>query len=221
MKVRQRLNERFWKVVILALATMPLCSNAQTGFEGSVSMTMQVKDQTIPVTYALKGHKARIEMQTLGRTNVILMDLDTSTETILIPELKAYAVHLSAKPVAAAAKPPKITALGKTETVAGYTCQDYSLESEKYSGTACMSKEFGDNPMADAMSGPLGGALGGDQALKEAGMPLKINLTFRDGEKAGDTAKAEVTKVTPGPQDDAEFSVPEGWHKLSGLPGMQ
>ena len=188
-------------------------------------MTMQTKGQSFPVNYAIKGHKARVEMQTLGHTSVILMDFDSHTQTVLIPELKSYMVHAGDRPGASqgassTATTLKVTSLGTTQILAGHTCQDYRLESEKYSGTACMTKEFGNNPLADVMNDSLGHALSGDEALKKAGMPLKVTLTFKDGGRQGDTATAEVTKIEPGALDDAEFSVPDGWHKLSGLSGM-
>jgi hypothetical protein len=219
---RQRVNGVAGCLLFLAMVAVPVGAGAQAGFEGAVSMTMQIKGQSFPVDYSLKGHKARVEMQTTGRKNVILLDLDARTQTILIPEMKAYAVHTGAGPSAmSTAAPPKITALGTTETVAGHSCDDYRIESEKYSGTACLTKDFGDNPLAEAMSSPMGNAFNADETLKKAGMPLKMNLTFKDGDQQGDTATVEVTKIAAGPIDDARFSVPDGWHKLSGLPGLQ
>jgi hypothetical protein len=192
------------------------------GFEGAVSMTMHASGQTIPVDYAIKGHKARVEMHTSGRTNVILIDLDAHTQTILIPELKAFAVHNGdASTNLSANTPPKVTDLKTTGTVAGYSCREYKVETEKYSGVACMTKEFGENPLTDTLSGPVGRALKGDETLKKAGMPLKVDITFKEGEKQGDKATVEVTKVSPGPVDEAQLNVPDGWHKLSGLPGMR
>jgi hypothetical protein len=209
----------FWLAGWMALA--PLGLTAQ-GFEGAVSMTMHASGQTIPVDYAIKGHKARVEMHTSGRTNVILIDLDAHTQTILIPELKAFAVHTGETPTALSSNtPPKVTDLGSTETIAGHSCEEYKVETDKYSGIACMTREFGENPLTDTLSGPLGRALKGDEELKKAGMPLKVDLTFKEGEKQGDKATVEVTKVSPGPVDEAQFVVPDGWHKLSGLPGMQ
>lgn len=206
--------------LLLAVAMAPLCAVAQTGFEGAVSMTMQARGQTFPVDYEIKGHKARVEMRMETRTNVILLDLDAHTQTILIPESKAYAVHNGNVPGAMATPtPPKVTDLGTSETVAGHRCENYSLESEKYSGTACMTKEFGENPLAEAMNGPLGGAMSGDDVLKKAGMPLKLKVTFKEGGREGETATVEVTKVSPGPLSDSQFNVPDGWTKLSGLPG--
>ena len=199
----------------------PRYAVAQAGFEGAVSMTMQANGTTIPVDYEIKGHKARIEMQTTLRTNVILIDLDAGTQTILIPELKAYAVHTgTATTGMSAGATPTLTDLGTSETVAGHLCENYKLESVKYSGTACMTREFGDNPLAEALNGPLGGAMSGDEALKKAGMPLKMKLAFKQGKREGETAAVEVTKVAPGPLSDAQFAVPDGWKKLSGLPGM-
>jgi hypothetical protein len=208
-----------WLAALVALA--PVGSKAQ-GFEGAVSMTMHASGQTIPVDYAIKGHKARVETHTTGRTNVILIDLDAHTQTILIPELKAFAVHTGETETALSANtPPRVTALGTTETVAGYKCEEYKVETLKYSGIACMTKEFGENPLTDTLSGPLHGALKGDETLKKAGMPLRVDLTFKEGSREGDKATVEVTKVTPGPVDEAQLDVPDGWHKLSGLPGMQ
>lgn len=185
---------------------------------------MRTKDQTIPLVYALKGHKVRLEMQAMGRTNVILLDLEENTQTILIPELNAYAVHASKAPAAgtaAAAAALKVVDLKTTDTVAGHGCENYHLENEKFSGTACLTKEFGENPLADAMDGPLGAQLKGADTLRKAGMPLKMVLTFKEGTRQGEQTSVEVSKVAPGPVQDSVLSVPAGWHKLNGLPGLQ
>jgi hypothetical protein len=211
----------FWLAMLASLAPMTMKAQA-TGFEGAVSMTMQASGQTIPVDYEIKGHKARLEMHSSGRTNVILIDLDAQTQTILIPELKAFAVHAGENPGTTAANtPPKVTDLGTTASVAGYTCEQFKVETEKYSGVACMTKQFGENPLTDTLSGPLHGAMKGDDVLRKAGMPLKVDITFKEGDKQGETASVEVTKVSPGPVDGSQLTVPDGWHKLSGLPGMQ
>jgi Domain of unknown function (DUF4412) len=219
--VEEGLKRSIWLALLMALAPMGLRAQG-SGFEGAVSMTMHASGQTIPVDYAIKGHKARIEMHTTGRTNVILIDLDAHTQTILIPELKAFAVHTGDSETAlSSTAPPKVTDLGTTETIAGHGCEEYKVETEKYSGIACMTKEFGENPLTDTLSGPLHGALKGDQTLRKAGMPLKVDITFKEAGKQGDKAMVEVTKVSPGPVDEAQLTVPDGWHKLSGLPGMQ
>jgi hypothetical protein len=217
------LNKGFWLAGCLALASMGwMGPTAQAqAFEGAVSMTMHASGQTIPVDYAVKGHKVRVDIHMSERTNTVLLDLDAHTQTILIPELKAYAVHSGTTQSAlSSATPPKVTDLGTTETIAGHTCSDYKLESDKYDGTACMTKEFGVNPLTDMVDGPLAGALKGDDTLKKTGMPLRMSITFKEGEKQGDKASMEVTKVSPGPVEEAQFEVPDGWHKLTGLPGM-
>ena len=196
------------------------CEAQAQGFEGAVSMTMHAGGQTIPVDYSIKGHKARVALQMSGRTNTVLIDLDAHTQTILIPELKAYAVHNGETPAAlTSSTPPKVTLLDTKETVAGHSCDDYRIVTDKYDGVACMSKEFGDNPLTDAINGPLGRALKGDETLRKAGMPLKMSLLFKEGDKQGEKATMEVTKVAAGPVDASEFVIPDGWHKLSGLTG--
>jgi hypothetical protein len=65
----------------------------------------------------------------------------------------------------------------------------------------------------------MGSALNGDETLKKAGMPLKMSITFKDGNRQGEKATMEVTKVSPGPIEEAQVEVPAGWHQLTGLPG--
>jgi hypothetical protein len=214
------LRRKSWLAgIFLLTSTWGIAQTA--GFEGSVEMTMHTNGETIPVTYALKGHRVRVEMHAMGRTNVILIDLVADTQTILIPELRSYAVHVSKVPAAEPATTLKVADLKTTDTVAGHICENYHLENEKFSGTACMTKEFGENPLTDAMEGPLGAQLKGDETLRKAGMPLKMVLTFKEGKKQGEQASVEVSKVAPGPIEDSALIVPDGWHKLSGLPGLQ
>lgn len=213
------MNRGFWLAGLMAMAPVSLRAQAK-GFEGSISMTMQAGGQTIPMDYKLKGHKARVELHMPSRNNIVLIDLDAHTQTILIPEFKAYAVHNGdAASSIASATPPTVTDLGTTEKIAGYTCEDYKLAAEKYEGTACMTKEFGENALTDSMNGPLGSTLK-DEALRKAGMPLKLDIAFKETGKLGDKASMEVTKVAPGPVEEADFEIPDGWHKLNGLPGM-
>jgi hypothetical protein len=204
------------------LATTATGWRAQAqGFEGTVSMVMNMGGEPIPVDYALKGHKARLELQMASRTNTVIIDLDARTQTILIPEVKAYAVHSGDAPSQIAnASPIKVTDLGTTETVAGHSCEDYRLDTDKYAGSACMTKEFGENPLTDTLNGPLGHALKGDETLKKAGMPLKLSITFKEGAHKDEKTTMEVTKVVPGPVDAAQFEIPDGWRKLNGLPGL-
>jgi hypothetical protein len=215
------LKRRILLLGLMAIAPMAWRAQAQ-GFEGAMSMTMQTSGQTIPVDYAIKGHKVKVDVHMAGRTTTLLLDLDAHTQTILIPEVKAYVVHSGEAPSPiSAATPPKVTGLGTTETVVGHTCEDYKLESDKFSGTACMTKEFGVNPMAFGMNGPLGSAFKGEETLQKAGMPLKMSITFKEAARQGEKATIEVTRVAPGPVDEAEFEIPAGWNKLSGLPGVQ
>lgn len=204
---------------VTLIAAMGWRAQAQE-FEGAVSMTMQASGQTIPVDYSVKGHKVRVDLHLTSAVNTVLIDLDANTQTILIPELKAYAVHSgkSASPISSAT-PPKVTDLGTKDNVAGHACENYRLVADKYEGTACMTKEFGVNPLADAINGPMGSALKGDETLKKAGMPLKMSITFKDGNRQGEKATMEVTKVSPGPIEEAQVEVPAGWHQLTGLPG--
>ena len=206
-------------IVVLAAAQ---CAVGQSGsFEGVMKMTLQAQGQTVPFTYAVKGHKVRMEMQSAARTNVILIDLDAHTQTILVPELNAYAVHTGDTPSGVAqGAPPKITDLGTSETIAGHKCENYSMESDKYSGTFCMTKEFGANPFGNALGGP---ALRSLEDLQKAGMPLKVSLIPHgndSGTNAGGKTEMEVTQIIPGPVDDAQFTVPEGWHAMQDLPKM-
>ena len=91
--------------------------------------------------YAIKGTRNRIEARIpqgdarpgLLETSVTIMDLSSGTTTMLFPQTKTYMTMNWAEMAEDMNKGdekdspidfPKVTSTGKTETIAGYTCDD-------------------------------------------------------------------------------------------------
>jgi Domain of unknown function (DUF4412) len=115
--------------VATPLALSALCAlPAAAQFEGTVTWKME-KGQ-MAQTY--KGMMVRTEMTGEGgRQGVMIMDHTARTMTMLMPEDKMYMVmNLKDMSDREDRKPPKLTDMGKTETIAGKTCHVYRYAKE-------------------------------------------------------------------------------------------
>ena len=202
-------------------------------------------DQPIEIRYAIKGTRTRIETQ-LSRGGLqmgaMLMDLSTGTQTMLMPQTKTYIDMNLAEMAGKMAKEvgkdssgdfPKVTSTGKTETIAGFTCQHW-LVGDEQNMDICMAKGLG------YFGG--GGQSGGifDQ-LKNLALGEKIKsqiaanpefakfveggafpLKMAQVENGQSKTIMEVTSVERKPLDDSLFTVPADYKKMEipGLPGI-
>lgn len=200
-------------LVPAALAQTPALTPA---FEGTMHATMHLSGTTVPMTYQLKGHHARIDMEIPPTATTVLIDSDKGEQIVLVPQLKAYMSHKVTVPLTAAlAHPPTLTNLSRSETVAGHVCEDYHLDSEKYDGTICLAKDLPAAAFGDGFGMlPPNSAL---DTLRTAGMPLKVDLHIKatNSGKADENVTMEVTKIEAQPVDDSAFLIPDGWHELA------
>ncbi len=196
----------------------PSALAATAPFEGAVKATMEVRGQEIPVQYTIKGHRVRIDMRFMQQTSTVIADVDTQTQTVLIPRLQAYAIHHGAAPSNMQPnETPAITDMNKTETIAGHVCEDYAIDSAKYSGTLCVAKDIGGDALGAEMNGPLGSAMKGLKGIKDPGMPLRLAIKAKTSDAAGQDMTMLVTQVSPGPVSDTMFSVPPGWREMPSI----
>ncbi|MCI0387966.1 MAG: DUF4412 domain-containing protein [Acidobacteria bacterium] len=182
---------------------------------------------------------AKLEGQSLS--GIIIMDLKSGTQTILIPHNKTYmTVNLkemadkkgSPSKEGEIKKMPKLTPTGKQETIAGFTCEHWIVGDEQDTDL-CVAKGFGIFGFGD--EGQSGGPW---RALKnlnldpnysdqlaaspewkrftEGGMfPLRISHI----EKGQAKTVLEVTNVEPKKLDDSLFKTPPDYKKIE-IPGM-
>ena len=213
---------------------------AQAPFEGVVTMKMSGAGDAGEITQSYKGGKSRTDVASRGESAAMIMDMATGTMTMLMPPQKMYmvmdlrAMGAAARGLgagrggergqAAAGAPPKITATGRTETVAGYTCEWYTM-GEKDETEVCAAKglgffAFGQSPMSrgGASMGALAGLGANAQlvnAFKDGFFPLKL-ATNQGGKKQ---TVMEVTKVEKKTLDASLFSPPSDYTEMK-MPGF-
>ena len=168
---------------------------AQSGFEGVVVYKMSGTGDNAEMTQMYKGTKSRTEIHSKGQDAAMIMDLATGTMTTLMPAQKMYMVMdfrkmgEALKGFSSASKDEQgrrggaapghmpIQATGRTETVAGYSCEWFVM-GEKADSEVCAAKGlgflmFGQSPMGRGLSSP--------EALTALGANSDVVNMFKDG----------------------------------------
>ena len=213
--------------VLAGAAPLP----AQSTFEGVIVSVMSGGDHSMEMTTRYKGGMARMEMPMgPGGGAYQLIDMGKGTMTAVMPEQKMYmtmdfaGMAGSVKDQTTGDAEVKITATGKTETIAGHRCDHYLIESEGHQMDVCAAKGLGYLGMMGG-SNPMG-ARGGPAAasipvkyrelyakFKDGFQPLKVEQV--KGEKR--TVILEVKSIEAKPQDEALFKVPTGYRDMSAM----
>lgn len=135
-------------------------SSGQNNFEGSITAKLFAGAQPMELKYAIKGTRSRIETQLAQgslATGVMLLDWSSGSQFMLIPQTKTYmsvnlagadnkaqelADSLSKELGQAPSNSFKATATGKSETIAGHTCQHW-LMGDKQDTDVCLANGLG------------------------------------------------------------------------------
>jgi hypothetical protein len=186
-------------------------------------------------THTLQGD----QQPEVTQTSVTLMDLSANAQTMLFPQTKTYTTVDWGEMTEEAADEtgkdssidfPKVTSAGKTETIAGVTCQHWLIGDKM---DMCLAQGLG------YFGGGSGGILDKvkNPALREKfKAQLDANPEFAKFAEAGafplkianienGQAKTimEVTSVERKSLDDSLFTVPAGYKKteIPGIPGIR
>jgi hypothetical protein len=231
-------------------SSSPASSSSAPGggeFEGQITSKMFLGDKTMEIRYTIKGARNRIETHfpqdspeaRLMQTSVTLMDVSSGTVTMLFPDTKTYLTTIEGEMAEEMTKGdgkdspldfPKVTSTGKTETIAGITCEHWLIGDN---ADACMAKGLG------YFGG--GGSSGILDKLKNLALREKIKAKiatnpefakFIEGgafplkmaqiENGQSKTIMEVTSIERKSLDDSLFSVPSDYKKtdIPGMPGM-
>lgn len=206
---------------IVAGSAAPL---AAQGFEGVV--TWQVSGDNGTMTQMYKGSLVRMEMNQAGREGVMLMDHTGGTITMLMPQQKMYMkMDLKGMPGMSGDEDraqPKLTATGKSETIAGHTCEVYryaEAAGKPETMEMCVAKGMGFFMMGHSPMGG-GGPLGN---LAKVGSNPEYAKLYKDGffplrmsSLEGGTAKPMLlAKAIEAKSLDAGlFAVPAGFMEM-------
>jgi outer membrane lipoprotein-sorting protein len=231
---------------INAKATAPATTSSSADFEGMIAMKMENEAQKgTEMTYFLKGKHTRIEMQVNDNPDgqaVMIWDLDGGKITTLMPARKMYMttdLKQTVEGMRDAAKEmnksrgapedekfPKLTATGKQETIAGYTCEHW-LMGDKQDLDICVAKGLGYFGMGGQSGGDMGGwknlvfspKMVAEAAshpewvkfLEGGAFPLKMSVI----EEGKVKMTMEATRIERKPLADALFSVPPDFKEFS------
>lgn len=223
------------RTVITALAGCCLLAAGTTyaqSFEGVVKYKMGGAGKTMgEMTQMYKGTKARTEFTGAGgQGGAMIMDMAAQSMIMLIPQQKMYMV-MDMKKMAAMAKnmpgaggqgapaggagaPPAITATGKTETVAGYSCE-YYVVGDKQKMEICAAKglgmfSMGQSPMGRMGANPLAALSDPTYAkiFRDGFFPLKIRNLERN------EVVLEATQVEKKTLDASLFVPPSDYKEM-------
>jgi hypothetical protein len=213
-------------------------------FEGEITAKLFTDAQPMEIRYATKGSRMRVETQLSqgsAQKGVALMDSSAGTMTMLIPQNKTYMTmnwgKMAGEMMAKGGEKdstddfPKVTSTGKTETVAGFTCQ-YWLFGDKQDTEVCIAKGLG------YFAGAGGDSSGILDKLKNLALRDKIKAQldanpefakFVEGgafplkiaqiENGQSKTIMEVTSVERKSLDDSLFTAPADYKKME-IPGM-
>jgi len=202
--------------VAATLAVVPTAAVAQSAFEGVV--TFQVDggpEGPQTMQYSIKGPKVRMDVSARGMEMFILYDGTAKTVDMVIPMQQMYtqrSVDNAQAMVDSAADKTKIVWTGNKETIAGYECEHANITDSRGQTTdVCLTKALGTFVQ---MNGGMGGR-GRGRGGMGGGWEGHIGQTFPLKVVSNGKVEMEVTKVEKKSLDDAIFSVPAGYRKMT------
>ena len=210
--------------VCAALVGGPL---AAQGFEGAVAYKMTgEKGKTSEMVMSMKGDKMRTDFEGEDGAMTMLLDGQTQMMKMVMSDQKMYmTMNLKGMRDRMQSKkhaPPKITALGTKETIAGRSCENYVVESEDSKEEFCNAKGLGNfmSPRSPMGGGPSNGLTELDFEIyqtyfKDGFFPLRVT------ELKGNQRRVvmEATRVEPKSLSPSYFEVPAGFTEMK-MPGM-
>jgi hypothetical protein len=205
--------------------------------------------QPVPLAVLVKGGKVKLQIpegltkgpgSPLGEKGYIIFDsaakkltaVSDATKEAIVVDLNTSGKSLAgvappaAGPHGAAGSPSKITKTGKTDLVAGYTCENWDIAGDKKEGTVCMASD-GPSWFSIPTTGIPPTQAWMLDLLDGKHFPLRYVGYGKDG--ATEETRIEVTKIDAKPVPDTEFQVPAGYKTIElekmmgampGMPGM-
>lgn len=210
-----------------ALATLPASAAAQAAaFEGIVTQQVTGRDgRAAELTTAYRGTSVRMDMTQGGMAAYVLIDGAAGRMVSVIPSQQMFMTMNPAMARRMTGPGPdslslgKLTRTGKTEEIAGHTCEHY-LVGDRQDTDVCAAKGLGILGVGVQQGG---GRMEAEmrklaaqhpewaEFLKDGFFPLKVSTA--------DGASIVVTRIERKPLDPAMFTVPKEYREMK-LPGM-
>jgi hypothetical protein len=170
--------------VLGAVLLAPAAAAAQQDFEGMVRIRMSGgAGDAMEMTQYVKGNMRRVEFSEMGSMGAgemfMLINGETGAVSMVMPSQKMY-MEMGGSGMRGGAggdrdaEPPALTATGRTETVAGHTCEHYTMKTESGDMDLCVAKGLGWGVLGTGMGGGGGrgmGGMGGMAGMRGMGGP--------------------------------------------------
>ena len=211
-------------VIVLALASVTSCKNgvgalaSLVAFEGKIDMTVTMPispTSTLMTSYEVKGKKIRTETKgVIGVVNIT--DTDAKKSWLIDDAARTYYEIDLEKAIAtskATAATSKARSLGKSDKVAGYSCDLWEVADTTMRAEVCVAS--GLSMIALGLSGPFSMFAKGGDAWSEVmsrGFPLRMVMSDASGAVM---MKMEATRIEKKSLPDSEFQVPAGYTKTA------
>lgn len=210
-------------------------AHAQAAFEGVVKFKVGQATDAGEMTQMYKGTKVRMEFAgAKGQGAAMIMDVGGRSMLVLMPQQKMYMVmdmekmaeSMKKMPGAAGARAtgtpgavPKITDTGKSDTIAGHTCE-YYLVGDTQQAEVCAAKGLGtfgmgQSPMGRMSTGAMAMLAANPKLWKDGFFPLKV-VSLDKGQRQTVLEATLVEKKTL----DASLFVPPPDYKEMKMPGF-
>lgn len=223
MKILHRL------LVLVVLSVVPALLGADA-FEGKVTLGMKSgKEKEVLIKYAMKGPRMRMEPEAEGAQGMVMIfDAEKGEMMTLMPEQKMYMTMSIKGAMDAAAKKgsdskgPELVKTGRTETILGYKCEEYTMTDRGTTTEMWVTDKLG-----TYMGGGGGGGMMGrgknaspawESLLKSKDGFFPLRVVSRD-KKDKETFRMEAKEVQPGSVPDSAFQPPSGYQKF-GIPNL-
>jgi len=187
------------------------------------------------VTYYLKGQQMALEMAApagnpmAGQTIRMVYDAPTNKMTMLVPmspemagrmggmgnNMKGIKMVFDMNKIMADSATADATTkpLGTSETIAGYSCDDFAVTSKNETTTVCVTHALGKfvyptSGMGQGRTTPPAWT----ELFGKNGFPLKVTMPDKQGSMV-------VTSVEKGAVPDSVFAIPGDYMDMSGMMG--
>lgn len=224
-------------VLGLSVAGVQTAAAQDTGFEGTQTYQIHSENgKTVTLVVTSKGNKMRVDMSdpsNPGRGGAMVMDGTAHTRMMMMTQQKKYIVIPESMAGAMggmgkgadAANAPKFTftKTGRTETVAGVTCQVIhgtgTANGKAEEGDMCIAKGVGFNPGTwEGLAGQAGAGNTGWGAVRDAVGPGNGILKMTSTKEGQQSFSLEATKIDKSSVSDDAFSPPAGYTQMQ-MPG--
>jgi hypothetical protein len=186
-------------------------------FEGHITLKLADNDPST-VQYAAKGDKIKLGVRRApgGAQDVdVIVDRGEKKISLLLPDQKKYTTLDAGeleKKARQYASQVQLVKTGKTETIAGRTCEEWTLTDRERRITACVTQGpayFDVAALEKATNFEL--PAWAERIIAEGYFPLRISVTDTQGKPI---TQSQVLSWTEGPVEEGDFKVPEDYQRV-------